>query len=103
MSLFDKIKGGLEEAIAYETGIGNAKTRKITIEPVESYKATDIKEIRTSAGMTQVVFAEFMGVSRKTVEAWESGRNHPVGSACRLLSLTRDDPMFPQKSGIVCR
>ena len=103
MSLFDKIKGGLEEAIAYEAGTGDAKTRKIIIKPVESYKAADMKEIRTSAGMTQVVFAEFMGVSQKTVEAWESGRNHPVGSACRLLSLTKNDPMFPQKSGIVCK
>ena len=37
--------------------------------------------------MTQRVFANYMGVSPKTVEAWESGINHPVGPACRLLSL----------------
>lgn len=37
--------------------------------------------------MTQKVFANYMGVSLKTVEAWENGINHPVGPACRLLSL----------------
>ena len=46
---------------------------------------------------------EFMGVSVKTVEAWESGRNQPIGSACRLLYLTKADPAFPQKAGIVVR
>ena len=45
--------------------------------------------------------AKYMGVSVKTVEAWEAGRNHPEGAACRLLSMTRSDPAFPQKSGIV--
>jgi putative transcriptional regulator len=47
------------------------------------------------------MFAKFMGVSVKTVEAWESGRNHPEGTACRLLTMTSNDPTFPVKSGIV--
>lgn len=51
--------------------------------------------------MTQVVFAKYMGVSVKTVEAWESGRNHPDGAASRLLSITQKDPSFPVRSGIV--
>lgn len=101
MSVFNKIKTGLEEAIAYERGTLPAKTTKVTIRPVSRYNASEIKSIRTNAGMTQTVFAEFMGVSVKTVEAWESGRNKPTGSACRLLDLTKGDPAFPQKSGIV--
>ena len=59
------------------------------------------KSIRNKTGLTQVLFAKFMGVSVKTVEAWEAGRNHPEGTACRLLSMTRSDPSFPLKSGIV--
>ena len=39
------------------------------------------------AGMTQSVFAAYMGVSKKTVEAWEGGRTHPTGPACRLLHI----------------
>lgn len=37
--------------------------------------------------MTQKILAEYMGVSAKTVEAWETGTSHPSGSACRLLSI----------------
>ncbi len=103
MGVFDKIKTGLEEAIAYEQGTREAKTRKMTVQPISHYDAAEIRAIRASTGMTQAVFAEFMGVSVKTVEAWESGRNHPIGSACRLLYLTKADPAFPQKAGILVR
>ena len=37
--------------------------------------------------MTQVLFAQYMGVSNKTVESWEKGTNHPTGTACRLISM----------------
>lgn len=103
MSVFDKIKTGLEEAIAFEQGSLDAKTTKIAVTPVSRYDPKEIKNIRINAGMTQVVFAEFMGVSKKTVEAWEAGRNQPAGAACRLLTLTETDPTFPQKAGIVVR
>ena len=101
MSVYDKIKTGLEEAVAYEQGKLEAKTRKMTVQPVDHFAPAEIREIRIRTGMTQMVFAEFMGVSVKTVEAWESGRNKPIGSACRLLHLTKTDPTFPQKAGIV--
>ena len=100
-SIFDKIKSGLEEAIAYEEGTLQAKTRTVNVTPPNSYNANEIKQIRNDSGLTQVVFAAFMGVSVKTVEAWESGRNHPAGPACRLLALTKNDPAFPRKSGVV--
>ena len=103
MSVFDKIKLGLEEAIAYEQGTLEAKTATLSVAPVRRYEAAEIKEIRKNTGFTQVVFAKYMGVSVKTVEAWEAGRNHPEGAACRLLALTKDDPQFPVKTGIVVR
>ena len=37
--------------------------------------------------MTQSVFANYLGVSVKTVEAWERGRTHPTGPAYRLMSF----------------
>ena len=46
MSAFDKIKLGLEEAIAYEKGTLPAKTTRLTIVPVETYQADEIKRIR---------------------------------------------------------
>ena len=101
MSLFDDIKTGLGQAIEYEKGNLKAKTTLLTVEPVEAFKPDEIRSIRNSTGLTQIMFAKYMGVSVKTVEAWEAGRNHPEGAACRLLSMTRRDPTFPQKSGIV--
>lgn len=101
MSLFDDIKTGLGQAIEYEKGNLKAKTTLLTVEPVESFKPDEIRSIRNSTGLTQIMFAKYMGVSVKTVEAWEAGRNHPEGAACRLLSMTRSDPAFPHKSGIV--
>ena len=37
--------------------------------------------------MTQSVFANYLGVSKKTVEAWELGRTHPTGPANRLIEM----------------
>ncbi len=101
MALFDDIKTGLGEAIEFEKGDLIAKTTKLTISPICTFKPEEIKAIRQSTGMTQVLFARFMGVSVKTVEAWEAGRNHPEGAACRLLALAQNDPAFPRTSGIV--
>jgi putative transcriptional regulator len=57
------------------------------IDPVKKYSNDEIKAIRNKAGMTQAVFANYMGVSKKTVEAWELGRTHPTGPAYRLLDI----------------
>ena len=86
-SLFDDLCEGLQEAIDYEKGIGKAKKTAFVITPVTKYSNSQIKSIRNKAGMTQTVFANYMGVSKKTVEAWELGRTHPTGPACRLLSI----------------
>lgn len=101
MNAFEKIKTGLGEAIAYGQGTLNAKTTKLSVAPIGRFEPHEIRQIRVNTGLTQAVFAKYMGVSVKTVEAWESGRNHPEGAACRLLSLTKKDPAFPKKSGIM--
>lgn len=86
-SLFDDLKQGLEEAIAYEKGSGKARVKTYMIMPIKEYTNKEIREIRMKAGMTQSVFAAYMGVSKKTVEAWECGRTHPTGPVFRLLDV----------------
>ena len=103
MSVFDDIKLGLEQAIEYEKGNLKAKKTTLTILPLETFSSQEIKEIRNSTGLTQVLFAKYMGVSVKTVEAWEAGRNHPDGAACRLLTITRRNPNFPRTSGLIAQ
>ncbi len=86
-SLFEDLKKGLNQAIAYEKGKGKAKVKRLVIMPVKKYSNDEIKAIRNHAGMTQTTLAQYLGVSKKTVEAWENGRTHPTGPAYRLLEI----------------
>ena len=103
MSLYEEIKSSLEQAIEYEKG--NLKARKTTLSvmPLDTFTSSEIKEIRNKTGLTQVLFAKYMGVSVKTVEAWEAGKNSPEGAARRMLTLTRNDPSFPVSSRIIAQ
>lgn len=103
MKVYDGIMQGLNEAVAYNQGKIKARTKTISVEPVPEFEATEIKNIRNELGMTQVLFAGFMGVSTKTVEAWEAGRNMPDGPARRILSMVKTDPSLPQKMNIIAK
>ena len=100
-SLFDDLKEGLQEAIAFAKGEGPGRVTRFQIEPVISYTNDEIREIRKKAKMTQAVFALYMGVSVKTVEAWESGRTHPTGPACRLMTILAEGKEQPDFVRIV--
>ena len=61
------------------------------VEPVKEYTAEDIKNIRKKTGTSQGFLAKWLGVSKKTVQAWESGMNVPNGPSARLLSLLENE------------
>lgn len=103
MSVYKSITKGLNEAIEYENGRIKARTAKVRVEPLVKFDKAEIKEIRNNTKMTQVVFAKFLGVSPKTVEAWEAGRNMPDGPARRILSMLKQDPNLPVKYKIIER
>ncbi len=86
-SLFEDLKEGLNQAIAFEKGKGKAKVKRLIIMPVKKYSNEEIRNIRNRAGMTQITLAKYLGVSKKTVEAWDNGRTHPTGPAYRLLEI----------------
>ena len=78
----------MEDATSEKTVL---KRHKITVLPVKIYEAEEIKKIRNKTGMSQKTFASYMGVSDKTVEAWEAGTNHPSGAASRILNMMEMD------------
>jgi len=89
---------GLNEAVADAQSTKKVlKRRTITIEPVKVYKPEQIKLIRKTTGLSQNIFANCLGVSVKTVEAWERGKNSPNGTASRLLSMLELDNSLFQK------
>jgi putative transcriptional regulator len=100
--VYDSISRGLQEALEHAQGNRVLRTARLsTIIPPPEFEADEIKGIRNTLGMTQAFFADFMGVSQKTVEAWESGRNTPEGPARRILSIVREDPGFPERYHIL--
>ncbi|EUJ39304.1 hypothetical protein PWEIH_07786 [Listeria weihenstephanensis FSL R9-0317] len=90
--LFDSLEKGLKQAIAHADNTKKARTKKILITELPTYSAKDIKGFRQKVELTQSAFAELMGISKKTVEAWENGRNSPNGSATRLLQIIDSNP-----------
>ncbi|NGX48828.1 MAG: Antitoxin HigA-2 [Candidatus Anoxychlamydiales bacterium] len=97
--LFEDLKEGLEEVVAYEKGKKKLRTRKIKVpKPPSQYTAKDIKKIRSKAHYSQSVFADVLNVSIKTVQAWESGYRIPSHIAMRLLEIVDKGYYRPQIS-----
>lgn len=84
---FSGIMDGLTEALAYEKGKATAETfaRK------RSLPTVNVQKVRKSLSMTQKSFANVLGVSCRTVEAWESGKSVPTPTAKKLIYLIEQD------------
>ncbi len=51
----------------------------------------DVAQLRQSLNMTQKIFASVLGVSTRTVEAWEIGKTTPTPTAKKLMMLINTD------------
>jgi len=87
IDFFSGIMEGLNEALAYEKGKASAETfaRK------QSLPTINVLEVRKSLSMTQKAFANVLGVSCRTVEAWECGKSTPTPTAKKLIYLIQQD------------
>ena len=85
MSVFDKIKLGLEEAVAYEKGTLSARTTTLSISPVERYRPEEIKEIRHSTGLTQRLQSIWGCPSKR----WKPGKQGVIIQKERLAACYR--------------
>lgn len=86
--VYESIMAGLTEAVEdAKSSEKKLERRVVSVVPVKKYRAEEVKQIRKSTGMSQKIFASYIGVSAKTVEAWEAGTNHPSGAASRILSM----------------
>lgn len=93
IDFFSGLMEGLEEALAYTKGKASAETyaRK------RSLPAVNVSAIRESLSMTQKAFASVLGVSCRTVEAWESGKSNPTPTAKKLMFLIQEDHTLVEK------
>lgn len=91
INYFEELKESLEQAAAYARG--DASHVRVTVReiPTPEYTPADIVSIRKKAGLTQRALSTALGVSPRTVEAWEAGKNAPSGSSVKLLYLIDTD------------
>lgn len=92
-----KLFEGLKESIT-DTGkflrgqeVPELTLHTVSIKPLENKTGKELKSIRERFGLSQGALAEIVGVSRKTVEAWEHKgvASKPV---TRILQLIDADP-----------
>ncbi len=92
-----KIVGAFEEAIALmRTGEPlerhfTVRTYKAEFTPRE-YGPDDVRRVRGLLGMSQVLFARFLGVDANTVRSWEQGTRPPSPIARRFMDEIEGDP-----------
>lgn len=83
--IFQSIKKGLEEAVAYSEGrCPQAVVHEVT--------PLDVKAIRARVRMSQSEFASAFGISVSTLRHWERGDRSPQGPALVLLNLVAREP-----------
>lgn len=58
--------------------------------PIKEYTAVQIKRIRTKNKASQGVFAEYLNISKSTVQKWEQGQKKPNGPSLKLLNLVAE-------------
>jgi putative transcriptional regulator len=90
---FDKIRAGLEDAIAIARGEADPATYRVHV-PDE----IDVKAIRRKLGMSQARFAASFGFALDAVQNWEQGRRRPEGAARAFLKVIEHEPEAVQRA-----
>jgi putative transcriptional regulator len=83
--LGESIIKGMEEALAFAKGEDNGAVVHIPEE-------INVRRIRKKLNMTQNAFADYFGVSTRTVQDWEQGRRVPSGPAKNFLFVIDQEP-----------
>ena len=89
--LFDSIKQGLDEAVAFSKG-------KVPKAVIHQFTPKDVKNIRAKVGMSQTEFASAFGISVSTLRHWERGDRVPHGPALVLLNVVEKEPQAVLKA-----
>jgi putative transcriptional regulator len=90
-----KIAGSMHRTVAglHKAGAVDKQTMRqfdvMCLTKVEVLSAMEIRELRESAGVSQEVFAQHIGVSKDLVSKWERGEKKPSGPSLKLLSLVK--------------
>lgn len=93
----------IESLSEFSEALKSGDTKKLTCRKVTldlkpiPYSPERVREARSVLGVSQGVFAEFLGVSRSTIIQWENGKKSPQDIACRFMDEILLKPKFWQK------
>ena len=89
--MFTDLLGSAHEALGHAQGQRSLRTTTLPLRP-KPLNARAVKRVRASLKASQAVFARFLNVSTKLVQAWEANRRTPDGPALVLLHIAARQP-----------
>ncbi|MPZ18447.1 MAG: hypothetical protein GEV06_11110 [Luteitalea sp.] len=88
---FGELLGSMKEALEHAEGKRNLRTATLPLPPAP-LNGRAVKRVRTALHASQAVFARYLNVSTKLVQAWEADRRVPEGPALVLLHIAAEKP-----------
>lgn len=89
---FEDLRAGLTAAIEHAKGSRKDLRTTTLPRPPKVLSAKEIAKVRTQMNVSQAVFARYLNISTKTVQAWEQGIGKPNGAGLKLLSIAKKHP-----------
>jgi putative transcriptional regulator len=90
---FTELLTSANEALEHAQGKRNLRTATLPLPP-KALNGRAVKRVRASLHASQAVFARFLNVSTKLVQAWEANRRTPDGPALVLLHIAARQPQL---------
>jgi putative transcriptional regulator len=75
-----------------------SKKELAQFKPIKPVKDIDVKAIRLKLGLSQAEFAQYFGVSVRTIQDWEQHRHKPSSTACNFLLVVAREPRAVQRA-----
>ena len=88
---FTELLASANEALEHAQGKRNLRTTTLPLPP-KALNGRAVKRVRASLHASQAVFARYLNVSTKLVQAWEADRRTPEGPALVLLHIAARQP-----------
>ena len=89
--MFAELLGSAHEALEHAQGKRSLRTTTLPLPP-KALNGRAVKRLRATLHVSQAVFARYLNVSTKLVQAWEGNRRNPEGPALVLLHIAAEQP-----------
>ena len=91
-NLFAELSEGFDALAEARQGKRTLRTHEVTLAPVASVSACDIRAMRERLNLSLPVLAGMLRTNPRTLENWEQGRAKPNEQAALLIRLVERYP-----------